>query len=75
VLNTALCAATAYDCQHQKAEMSKKTTILYERLSREDSRVDESLSIENQKMILEKYAVENGFMPFFHISDDRLTST
>ncbi|MDR1537537.1 MAG: hypothetical protein LBU32_05990 [Clostridiales bacterium] len=38
--------------------MNKKTTILYERLSREDSRADESLSIENQKKILEKYAAE-----------------
>jgi DNA invertase Pin-like site-specific DNA recombinase len=52
--------------------MSKnsKLTILYERLSREDSRQDESLSIENQKNILESYAVQNGFTPFLHIWDD-----
>jgi DNA invertase Pin-like site-specific DNA recombinase len=50
--------------------MSKKVTILYERLSREDSRQDESLSIENQKKILETYAVQNGFTPFLHVSDD-----
>jgi DNA invertase Pin-like site-specific DNA recombinase len=50
--------------------MSKKITILYERLSREDSRADESLSIENQKKILETHAVQNGFVPFLHISDD-----
>ncbi|MDR3185519.1 MAG: recombinase family protein, partial [Christensenellaceae bacterium] len=53
--------------------MNRKQNILYERLSREDSRADESLSIENQKMILEKYAVENGFTPFLHISDDGQT--
>jgi hypothetical protein len=29
--------------------MSKKITILYERLSREDSRADESLSIEKDE--------------------------
>jgi DNA invertase Pin-like site-specific DNA recombinase len=66
------CAATVQDCQ-KEADMNRKTTILYERLSREDSRADESLSIENQKMILEKYAVENGFIPFLHISDDGQT--
>ena len=65
-------AANALTCPETEANMSvsKKVTILYERLSREDSRQDESLSIENQKMILETYAVQNGFTPFLHISDD-----
>jgi hypothetical protein len=48
----------------------QKLTILYERLSKEDSRADQSLSIENQKKILENYATENGFTPFVHLSDD-----
>jgi hypothetical protein len=67
-LNAALCAATVQDCR-KEADMNRKQNILYERLSREDSRADENLSIENQKMILEKYAVENGFTPFLHISE------
>ena len=45
--------------------MSKQTQNkkagLYYRLSQEDERAGESLSIENQKKILEKYARENGF--------------
>lgn len=69
--NTAECAANVQNCQRE-ADMSKnsKATILYSRLSREDSRQDESLSIENQKKILETYAVQNGFTPFLHIWDD-----
>jgi len=38
-----------------------KITALYCRLSREDERGGESVSIENQKMILLKYAEDNGF--------------
>jgi DNA invertase Pin-like site-specific DNA recombinase len=70
------CAATVQDCR-QEADMNKnsKVTILYERLSREDSRQDESLSIENQKMILEDYAVRSGFTPFLHLSDDGYSGT
>jgi DNA invertase Pin-like site-specific DNA recombinase len=48
-------------------------TILYERLSREDSRQDESLSFENQKKILEVYAEQNVFAPFLHLSDNGAT--
>jgi hypothetical protein len=36
--------------------MNTKLTILYERLSREDERENESISIENQKAFLEDYA-------------------
>jgi predicted site-specific integrase-resolvase len=39
---------------------TNKVTILYERLSQEDSRQDMSLSIENQMQILETYAKQNG---------------
>lgn len=52
-----------------------KITVLYSRLSHEDARQDESLSIENQKKILEDYAVRNGFEPFLHLSDDGYSGT
>ena len=38
-----------------------KITALYERLSHDDERAGESVSIENQKRILEDYALKNGF--------------
>ena len=38
-----------------------KITALYERLSHDDERAGESVSIENQKRILEDYAQKNGF--------------
>lgn len=54
--------------------MSKQTQNkkagLYYRLSQEDERVGESLSIENQKKILEKYASENGFEIIDEYIDD-----
>ena len=40
---------------------NQKITALYCRLSQEDMRQGDSDSIINQKMILEKYAKENGF--------------
>ena len=52
-----------------------KQTILYSRLSREDERTNESLSIENQKAFLEEYAVKNGFTPFIHMVDDGFSGT
>ena len=38
-----------------------KKTILYARLSQEDGKDGVSNSIQNQELILEKYAKENGF--------------
>ncbi len=38
-----------------------KITALYSRLSKDDERAGESLSIENQKAILEDYAKKHGF--------------
>jgi len=52
-----------------------KQTILYSRLSREDERANESLSIENQKSFLEEYAVRNGFTNLVHLSDDGWSGT
>jgi len=52
------------------ANRQGKITVLYERLSRDDLTQGESLSIANQKQILETYATQNGYTPFIHLSDD-----
>ena len=46
-----------------------KITALYERLSHDDERAGESVSIENQKRILEDYAQKNGFTNIRHFTD------
>ena len=48
---------------------------LYYRLSKDDERAGESLSIENQKRILEKYARENGFEVVDEYIDDGWSGT
>lgn len=48
---------------------------LYYRLSKDNERAGESLSIENQKRILEKYAAENGFEVVDEYIDDGWTGT
>lgn len=49
---------------------TEKITALYCRLSQEDERLGESLSIENQKRILEAYAKEHRFPnPVFFVDD------
>lgn len=40
---------------------NQKITALYCRLSRDDNLEGDSNSIQNQKLILQKYADENGF--------------
>ena len=52
-----------------------KLTILYERLSHEDGRENESLSIEHQKEYLEEYAARNGFTNIVHRTDDGWSGT
>lgn len=47
-----------------------KITALYERLSRDDEQAGESNSIQNQKLILQKYADENGFQNTRFYVDD-----
>ena len=44
-----------------KSNSNRKITALYCRLSQEDMREGDSVSIENQKNILQKYASDNGF--------------
>jgi DNA invertase Pin-like site-specific DNA recombinase len=51
----------------------EKYTILYARLSDEDARAGDSLSIENQRRILEKYAADNGFENIVFKYDDGYT--
>lgn len=47
-----------------------KITALYCRLSQEDMQAGESESIQNQKLILQKYADENGFQNTRFYVDD-----
>ena len=54
----------------RKQEQKGKITALYERLSHDDGRSDESVSIENQKRILEAYAKQNGFSNLKWYTDD-----
>lgn len=57
---------------------NEEYTILYGRLSSEDTQKgskDDSNSIQNQKMLLEKYAAENGFANTKFIYDDGYSGT
>jgi DNA invertase Pin-like site-specific DNA recombinase len=56
-------------------QANQKYTVLYARLSQEDDREGESNSIQNQRMILEKYAVDNGFENTLFLSDDGYSGT
>jgi len=47
-----------------------RMTALYCRLSKDDERHGESMSIENQKLILTKYAKEHGHTPYKLYVDD-----
>ena len=75
---TNISAANAHNCGKETV-MSKKETqkicILYERLSVEDDRDNESQSIENQRSLLQDYAERHGFTPFVHIADDGYSGT
>lgn len=57
----------------------EKETILYGRLSQEDAqkanKTDDSNSIQNQRLMLEKYAAEKGFTNVRFIYDDGYTGT
>ena len=57
------------------ASQIKKHTILYGRLSQEDARLGESNSIQNQKILLEKYAQDNGFENTIFLADDGYSGT
>ena len=59
----------------KKQAEKDKLTALYERLSHDDERAGESVSIENQKRILEDYARKNGFSNIRHFTDDGISGT
>ncbi len=65
----------APDSRKEGTMNDNKLTILYERLSHEDGRENESLSIEHQKEYLEEYATRNGFTNFVHRTDDGWSGT
>ena len=50
-----------------------KITALYSRLSREDYLAGDSMSIQNQKLLLEDFANKNGFTNIRHFIDDGTT--
>ena len=58
---------------------NEKYTILYGRLSQEDTqktnKTDDSNSIQNQKLLLEKYAAEKGFANTLFLYDDGYSGT
>ena len=53
-----------------KESNMNKITALYCRLSQEDLRAGESLSIENQRLMLKEYAEKNGFCNCQYYVDD-----
>ena len=59
----------------KKQTEKDKLTALYERLSHDDERAGESVSIENQKRILGDYARKNGFTNIRHFTDDGFSGT
>lgn len=54
---------------------SPKYTILYGRLSQEDARLGDSNSVINQRLLLEKYANDNGFENTMFLADDGYSGT
>ena len=58
---------------------NEKYTVLYGRLSQEDTqktnKTDDSNSIQNQKLLLEKYAAEKGFTNTHFLYDDGYSGT
>lgn len=51
-------------------QIELKDTALYCRLSQEDALQGDSNSIQNQKAILEKYALDHGFRNLVFYVDD-----
>lgn len=55
--------------------LHRKKTAIYARLSKDDDIDQESNSIRNQKMMLEKYCIENGYYDYEFYSDDGYSGT
>jgi DNA invertase Pin-like site-specific DNA recombinase len=60
---------------NRQPSLAPKITALYSRLSKDDERMGESLSIENQRAILEDYAKKKGFQNLVHYVDDGWSGT
>ena len=58
---------------NRKNQTNQKITALYCRLSLEDSRENESMSISNQKLMLRDYAEKNGMFQHEYYVDDGYT--
>ena len=71
-MTDAQCAASD-GCRKEDSMKQLQITALYSRLSRDDEAVGDSLSIQNQKAMLEKYAKANGFPNPVHFVDDGFT--
>jgi len=56
-------------------KQQRTRTALYSRLSRDDEHSGESMSIENQRILLERYAKENGFEVVDIYTDDSYSGT
>ena len=72
--NSQILSAATHNCP-EGAEMQTKTTILYCRLSVEDSADKESNSITNQRKLLTEYAERNGYTRYICIADDGRSGT
>ena len=59
----------------QTASTKPQITALYSRLSREGNLDGDSLSIQNQRQILEDYALGQGFFNIRHYADDGTSGT
>jgi len=70
-----MCAASEKDCRKEVGMITEKLRIAYERLSRDDEAVGDSLSIQNQKMLLEDYATRHGVSNLTHLTDDGWSGT
>ena len=72
-----LATRQAYDKHAEWRDMRQEKQIigLYMRLSQEDERQGESLSIDNQRHILRKYAEERGWEIYDEYIDDGVSGT
>lgn len=61
--------------QPNKMDIDNRITALYCRLSRDDELQGDSNSIKNQKMMLQKYADDNGFVNTQFFVDDGFSGT
>lgn len=58
---------------NRKKKPIRQVTAIYCRLSLEDGRDNESMSISNQKLLLSDYAEKNGLIPYEYYVDDGYT--